>query len=112
MAVRQFPIGAVAASLLALLWLAGPGFAQSAPDEAMLVGRANRICLSAALANRGIDKQTRGFCQCAAPVLLRHMKPESRARLQAESRIDWRPDYDDANATADDILKACPPASP
>ena len=82
------------------------------PDDPNLVARMNRVCLSAALSSGGIDKQTKGFCQCAAPIFARHMTPESRHRLLVENRIDVRPDYDDPNATYDDILKACPPASP
>jgi hypothetical protein len=29
-----------------------------------------------------------------------------------QNRTDVRPDYDDPDATAEDVLKACPPAAP
>jgi hypothetical protein len=83
-----------------------------ASDDPKLIARMNQICLSAALTSGGIDKQTKGFCQCAAPIFARHMTPQSRERLLVQNRTDVRPDYDDPNATYDDILKACPPASP
>ena len=82
-----------------------------APDDPKLIARMNQVCLSAALTSGGIDKQTKSFCQCAAPIFARHMTAESRSRLVVENRTDVRPDYDDPNATYDDILKACP-ASP
>ena len=72
----------------------------------------NQVCLSAALISSGIDKQTKSFCQCAAPIFARHMTPESRGRLLVQNRTDLRPDYDDPDATYDEILKACPPAPP
>ncbi len=105
---------AVAAALLAALgpaWHA-QGQGAIAPDDPEAIARMTQVCLSAALTSGGIDKQTKGFCQCAAPILTRHMTPRSRYRLLVENRTDVRPDYDDPNATYDDVLKACPPASP
>jgi hypothetical protein len=83
-----------------------------APDDPKLIARTNQVCLSAALTSGGLDQQTKSFCQCAAPVLSRHMTPEARYRLLVQNRTDVRPDYDDPNATANDVLKACPPAKP
>jgi hypothetical protein len=83
-----------------------------APDDPALIARMNQVCLSAALTSGGIDKQTKRFCQCAAPIFARHMTAESRSRLVVENRTDVRPDYDNPNATYDDILKACPASPP
>jgi hypothetical protein len=103
--------GAILAAVLAMT-PAAHAQGQIAPDDPKLIAQMNQICLSAALTSGGIDKQTKSFCQCAAPVLSRHMTPESRYRLLVQNRTDVRPDYDDPNITADDVLKACPPARP
>ena len=96
--------------------LAAPSLARAqgaiAPDDANLIARMNQVCLSAALTSGGLDKQTKSFCQCAAPVLSRHMTPDARYRLMVQNRTDVRPGYDDPDATAEDVLKACPPAAP
>ena len=114
MGVRRFLGGTLTAAVLATLGLVPFAQAQNAipPDDPNLIARMNQICLSAALTSGGIDKRTRGFCQCAAPIFARHMTPESRDRLMVQNRTDVRPDYDDPNATYDEILKACPPAAP
>ena len=57
-----------------------------------------------------IDKDTRAYCTCVAPVFARHMTPDSRQRLAVENRTDVRPQYDDDKATFDDVVKACPPS--
>jgi hypothetical protein len=103
-------IGVVAG--LGLLAAAARAQTPVAPDDPRLIQRMNQACLSAALTSGGLDKQTRGFCQCAAPIFARHMTADSRSRLVIENRTDVRPDYDDPTATASEILKACPPASP
>jgi hypothetical protein len=106
-----------AATAVLLLTVMAPGsLAQAqntiAPNDPKLIARTNQVCLSAALTSGGLDQQTKSFCQCAAPVLSRHMTPESRYRLLVQNRTDVRPDYDDPNATANDVLKACPPVKP
>jgi hypothetical protein len=105
---------ATVALLLAAMGVGSLAQAQNAiaPDDPKLIARTNQVCLAAALTSGGLDQQTKSFCQCAAPVLSRHMTPESRYRLLVQNRTDVRPDYDDPNATADDVLKACPPAKP
>ena len=114
MGVRRFLGRALTATLLASLGPALLAQAQGAiaPDDPKLVAKMTQVCLAAALTSGGIDKRTKGFCQCAAPVFARHMTPESRYRLLVENRTDLRPDYDDPSATYDEILKACPPATP
>ncbi len=105
---------ASAAVLIAALGAAALARGQGviAPDDPNLIARMNQVCLSAALTSGGLDKQTKSFCQCTAPVLSRHMTPDARYRLMVQNRTDVRPDYDDPDATADDVLKACPPAAP
>ena len=105
-------LGGVA--MLGVIALASFAAAQNAiaPDDPNLIAKMNQVCLSAALSSGGIDKKTKGFCQCVAPIFARHMTPESRYRLLVENRIDIRPDYDNPDATLDEVLKACPPASP
>lgn len=114
MRARGFRYGGVVAVFLAAMAVACVAQAQTtvAPDDPKLIARMNEVCLSTALTSGGLDKQTRNFCQCSAPVLSRHMTPDSRYRLLVQNRTDVRPDYDDPNAAYDDVLKACPPAKP
>ncbi len=114
MSARRYLVGVLAAVLLSTLGVASPLQAQNtiAPDDPKLIARMNQVCLSAALSSGGIDKKTKSFCQCVAPIFSRHMTPESRYRLLVENRTDVRPDYDDRDATLEDVLKACPPAAP
>jgi hypothetical protein len=114
MGLRRYAGGVLAAVLLSSLGLVFGALAQNtiAPDDPKLIARMNQVCLSAALSSGGIDKKTKGFCQCVAPIFSRHMTPESRSRLLVENRTDVRPDYDNPDATLDEIMKACPPASP
>jgi hypothetical protein len=69
----------------------------------------SQLCLRTALGDIGIDKSTRSYCDCVAPVFARHMTPGSRYRLAVENRMNPRPEYDDAKATYADAVKTCPP---
>jgi len=104
-----------AAAFCGALLLAGmPALAGEviAPDDPVLVRKAGELCLRAALASAGVDKDTAAFCHCAAPIFARHMTPQSRHRLAVENRLDVRPDYDDPKATSNEILKGCKTGSP
>jgi hypothetical protein len=100
----------VVALLAASAW---PVRAQDAiaADDPKLIAKITDVCLSAALSSGGVDKKIRDFCHCAAPILARHMTPDSRHSLLLENRTDLRPNYDDPDATYADVLKACPPSS-
>jgi hypothetical protein len=102
---------ALAGVLLLAGWSARAGDAV-APDDPALVKKMGQLCLRAALAGAGIDKDTSAFCHCAAPIFARHMTPDSRHRLVVENRLDVRPDYDDPNATSDEIVKGCKTGGP
>lgn len=102
--------------LLALPAPAQPAMAQQlstqqeiAPDDPMLLAAMTDLCLKAALTSGGIDKTTRGYCGCVAPIFARHMTQDSRYRLAVENRLDERPTYDNPDATFDEVVKACPP---
>jgi hypothetical protein len=81
-------------------------------DDPGLIRKMNQLCLRAALVGDGVDKNTTGFCRCAAPIFSRHMTAESRHRVAVENRIDVRPDYDDPKAAYDEIVKACKTSEP
>jgi hypothetical protein len=100
------------AGLLFLL-LAGPASAGQAvaPDDPALIKKMSGLCLKTALGAVGIDRSTRSYCDCVAPIFARHMTPASRYRLTVENRMDLRPEYDDAQATYDDVVKNCPPGN-
>jgi hypothetical protein len=97
----------------AFLWT-GAALAQTAiaPDDPKLIAKMNAVCLAAALHSGGLDQKTRDYCSCISPIFARHMTPASRERLLVENRVDVRPDYDDDQATFNDVMKACPPAQP
>ncbi|MEA2783086.1 MAG: hypothetical protein QOK29_4630 [Rhodospirillaceae bacterium] len=99
----------LAALLVASLFTAASsrGADGVAADDPGLVRKMNQLCLRAALTGDGVDKNTTGFCRCAAPIFSRHMTAESRHRVAVENRVDVRPDYDDPKAAYDEILKAC-----
>ena len=80
-----------------------------APNDPVLIESMTQLCLRAALSSGGIDKTTKGYCDCVAPVFARHMTPDSRYQLAIQNRLDVRPAYDDDKATFDDVVKACPP---
>jgi hypothetical protein len=80
-----------------------------APDDPVLVQSMTQLCMRAALSSGGVDKSTKGYCDCVAPIFARHMTPDSRYRLAVQNRMDVRPTYDDDKATFDDVMKACPP---
>ena len=80
-----------------------------APNDPVLIENMTQLCLRAALSSGGIDKTTKGYCDCVAPVFARHMTPDSRYQLAVQNRLDVRPTYDDDKATFDDVVKACPP---
>jgi len=105
-------IAGLAAAALFGFAAASPAQTAIAPDDPKLISKMNEVCLATALHSGGLDKQTRDFCQCVAPVFSRHMTPQSREQLVVENRVDVRPSYDDDNATFNDVMKACPPANP
>ena len=80
-----------------------------APNDPVLIESMTQLCLRAALSSGGIDKTTKGYCDCVAPIFARHMTPDSRYKLAVQNRVDVRPTYDDDKATFDDVMKACPP---
>jgi hypothetical protein len=112
---RRAALAGGALAFSAALLLAGlPARAADAvaPDDPGLVNKMGQLCLRAALADGGIDKDTAGFCHCAAPIFARHMKPDSRRRLAIDNRLDVRPDYDDPKATSDEIVRGCKVGAP
>ena len=101
----------VAAILVGVLVQARADDAVSA-DDPVLVGKANDLCLEAALVSGGIDKVAKTYCSCMAPVLARHMTPESRRLMLTETHDYVQPAYDDPQALYADALKSCPPTKP
>jgi len=101
----------VAAMLVAALGQARAEDAVSA-DDPVLIGKANSLCLEAALVGGGIDKVAKAYCSCMGPVLARHMTPESRRLMLSETHDYVQPAYDDPQALYDDALKSCPAAKP
>jgi hypothetical protein len=105
-----------AAFVLPILLLAAFGQARAedavSADDPVLIGKANQLCLEAALVSGGVDKVAKVYCGCVAPVLARHMTPDSRRLMLTETHDYVRPAYDDPQALYDDALKACPPARP
>jgi hypothetical protein len=81
-------------------------------DDPALIAKADGVCLQAALVSGGIDKQARAYCTCMAPVLARHMTPESRRLMLSETHDYVRPAYDDPDALYKDAMKSCPVAKP
>jgi hypothetical protein len=80
-----------------------------APNDPVLIGNMTQLCLRAALMSGGVDKTTKPYCDCVAPIFARHMTPDSRYRLAVQNDMNVRPSYDDDKATFDDVVKACPP---
>jgi hypothetical protein len=102
---------AAALGLAAALLLLANARAQSAvaPDDPALIRNMTQLCLRAALMSGGIDKATKPYCECVAPIFVRHMTPDSRYALAVQNNMDVRPSYDDDKATFDEVMKACPP---
>jgi len=105
------PVLLVAALLVSALGQARAEDVVSA-DDPVLIGKANDLCLEAALVSGGIDKTAKTYCSCMAPVLARHMTPESRRLMLTETHDYVQPAYDDPQALYDDALKSCPAAKP
>jgi hypothetical protein len=103
------------AALPALILLAlGQALAEDVvpADDPALIAKADGLCLQAALVSGGIDKVAKAYCTCMAPVLARHMTPESRRLMLTETHDYARPAYDDPEALYKDAMKSCPVASP
>ena len=100
-----------ALGLAAVLLLLANARAQSAvaPDDPALIRNMAQLCMRAALMSGGVDKATRPYCECVAPIFARHMTPDSRYALAVQNNMDVRPRYDDDKATFADVMKACPP---
>ena len=100
-----------ALGLAAALLLLANARAQSAvaPDDPALIRNMAQLCMRAALMSGGVDKATRPYCECVAPIFVRHMTPDSRYALAVQNNMDVRPSYDDDKATFDEVVKACPP---
>jgi hypothetical protein len=79
------------------------------PNDPVLIDNMTQLCLRAALMSGGVDKTTRSYCDCVAPIFARHMTPDSRYRLAVQNNLDVRPSYDDDKATFDEVMKTCPP---
>ena len=79
------------------------------PDDPVLIDNMTQLCLRAALMSGGVDKTTKPYCDCVAPIFARHMTPDSRYALAVQNNMDARPRYDDDKATFDEVMKACPP---
>src|SRR5580704_7439167 len=69
-----------------------------APNDPVLVQNMTQLCMRAALSSGGVDKSTKGYCDCVAPIFERHMTLDSRYRLALQYRMDVRPAYDDDTA--------------
>jgi hypothetical protein len=78
-------------------------------NDPVLIDNMTQLCLRAALMSGGVDKTTKPYCDCVAPIFARHMTPESRYRLAVQNNLEVRPSYDDDKATFDEVMKACPP---
>jgi hypothetical protein len=111
--LRAAALGGASAVLLLAGALATDGGARAAdavaPDDPVLIGNMTQLCLRAALMSGGVDKTTKPYCDCVAPIFARHMTPDSRYRLAVENNMDVRPSYDDDKATFNEVVKACPP---
>lgn len=79
------------------------------PNDPVLIDNMTQLCLRAALMSGGVDKTTKSYCDCVAPIFARHMTPDSRYRLAVQNNLDVRPTYDDDKTTFDEVMKACPP---
>jgi hypothetical protein len=99
---------AVLLAALALLPTVARAQSQVAADDPALRRAVTQMCLRAALTSGGIDKGTKPYCDCVAPILARHMTAESRYRLAVQNRLDQRPSYDDDKAAFDEVMKTCP----
>ena len=114
--MRAARLAALPALVLASLLLVALGQARAedvvAADDPVLIGKANDLCLEAALVSGGIDKTAKTYCSCMAPVLARHMTPDSRRLMLTETHDYVQPAYDDPQALYNDALKSCPPAKP
>ena len=106
----------LAALALTILFVTALGQARAddavSADDPVLIGKANQFCLEAALVSGGVDKTAKAYCACMAPVLTRHMTPDSLRLMLTETHDYVRPAYDDPQALYDDALKSCPPAKP
>ena len=114
--MRAARLAVLPALVLAILGVAalGPARAEDTvpADDPVLIGKANQFCLEAALVSGGVDKTAKTYCGCMAPVLARHMTPDSRRLMLTETHDYVRPAYDDPQALYDDALKSCPAAKP
>jgi hypothetical protein len=114
--LAALPALILATPLVAALFVAAPGSAKAedavSADDPVLIGKANDLCLEAALVSGGIDKVAKTYCSCMAPVLARHMTPGSRRLILTETHDYIQPAYDDPQALYDDALKSCPAAKP
>ena len=81
-------------------------------DDPVLISKTNELCLQAALVSGGIDKQAKAYCTCMAPVIARHMTPDSRRLMLTETHEYVRPAYDDPQSLYDDAMKSCPVSKP
>jgi len=107
--MRRTARAVILALVLSFASSAAPAEDAIAPDDPALIANMAALCLRAALTSGGIDKNTKPYCNCVAPVFARHMTAQSRYRLAVENRIDVRPEFDDPQTTYDDVVKACPP---
>jgi hypothetical protein len=109
--MRRLRAVALALTLAGLLPASFAARAQDAvaPNDPVLVESMTQLCMRAALSLGGIDKSTKGYCDCVAPIFARHMTPDSRYNLAVQNRFDLRPAYDDDKATFDEVMKICPP---
>ena len=114
--IRVSRRAALPALVLAIPFVASLGQARAeeavSADDPVLIGKANQLCLEAALVSGGVDKTAKAYCTCMAPVLARHMTPESRQLMLTETHDYVRPAYDDPQTLYNDALKSCPPANP
>jgi len=114
--MRAARLAALPAFILPTLLVAALGQARAedavAADDPVLIGKANDLCLEAALVSGGIDKVAKAYCSCMGPVLARHMTPESRRLMLSETHDYVQPAYDDPQALYNDALKRCPAAKP
>ncbi|HEX4570618.1 MAG TPA: hypothetical protein VH184_09345 [Dongiaceae bacterium] len=102
---------AAALGLAAALLVLTNARAQSAvaPDDPALIRNMAQLCMRAALTSGGVDKATKPYCDCVAPIFARHMTPDSRYALAVQNNMDVRPTYDDDKATFNEVMKTCPP---
>ena len=109
--MRRLWVAALALTLAGLLpaSLAARAEDPVAPNDPVLVDSMSQLCMRAALSSGGVDKTTKRYCDCVAPIFARHMTPDSRYKLAVQNRFDLRPAYDNDKATFDEVMKACPP---